>query len=97
MTPPTDPKVISEQLCQFARKNFVAEGVDFNENSLLSEAGIDSFALVEVLLYCERDLGVRVPDSHMTCQNLNSMATLARCVAGLARNGNGSGNGHDPA
>ena len=97
MTPPTDPKVISEQLCQFARKNFVAEGVDFNENSLLSEAGIDSFALVEVLLYCERDLGVRVPDSHMTCQNLNTMATLARCVAGLARNGNGSGNGHVPA
>lgn len=93
MTSQKDPKTISEQLCKFARTNFVAEGVDFNENSPLSEAGIDSFALVELLLYCERDLGVRVPDTHMTCQNLNSVATLARCIADLSRNGNGHGNG----
>ena len=91
MTSQKDPKTISEQLCNFARTNFVAEGVKFDENSPLSEAGIDSFALVELLLYCERDLGVRVPDTHMTCQNLNSVATLARCVAELSRNSNGNG------
>ena len=89
MTLLKDPKAIAEQLCQFARTNFVAPGVDFNEHSPLSEAGIDSFALVELLLYCERSLGVRVPDSHMTCRNLDSMASLAQCVVDLARNGNG--------
>jgi acyl carrier protein len=87
MTPQTDPKTIASQLCEFARTNFVADGAEFDENSPLAKAGIDSFALVELLLYCERVIGVRVPDSHLTGANLTSMATLADCIAKLARNG----------
>jgi acyl carrier protein len=87
MTPEKDPKTIAAQLCQFARTNFVAEGAVFDENSSLAPAGIDSFALVELLLYCERVTGVRVPDSHLTPANLTSMSALANCVAELARNG----------
>ena len=45
MTPEKDPKIIAAKLCEFARTNFVAEGVEFDENSPLSDAGIDSFAL----------------------------------------------------
>jgi acyl carrier protein len=90
MTPSTDPKTIAAQLCEFARTNFVAEGAEFDENSPLAKAGIDSFALVELLLYCERVIGVRVPDSHLTGSNLTSMATLANCIAELARNGQSS-------
>jgi acyl carrier protein len=87
MTPETDPTKIAARLCDFARKNFVAEGQEFDENSPISQAGIDSFALVELLLFCERDLGVRVPDSHLTGANLASMSSLAKCIAELARNG----------
>jgi acyl carrier protein len=86
MTPETDPKKIAARLCEFARNNFVADGQEFNENSPLSDAGIDSFALVELLLFCERNIGVRVPDSHLTGANLASMASLANCIAELARN-----------
>jgi acyl carrier protein len=81
-----DPKTISDQLCQFARANFLADGVEFNEHSPLAEVGIDSFALVELLLCSERTFGVRVPESHLTRNNLVSVATLARCIAELARN-----------
>jgi len=87
MTPETDPKIIAAKLCDFARTNFVAEGVTFDENSPLADAGIDSFALVELVLFCERVLGVRVPDSQLTSTNLASMASLAKCIAELARNG----------
>jgi acyl carrier protein len=90
MTPEKDPKTIAAQLCQFARTNFVAEGTAFDENSPLAQAGIDSFALVELLLFCERVIGVRVPDSHLTGSNLTSMATLAKCISELARNGHSS-------
>ncbi len=90
MTPPKDPQLIAAQLCQFARTNFVDEGAVFDENSPLAQAGIDSFALVELLLYCERTIGVRVPDSHLTGANLASMATLANCIAELSRNGQSS-------
>lgn len=87
MIPETDPKVITAKLCEFARSNFVAEGVEFDENSPLSQAGIDSFALVELVLFCERVLGVRVPDSHLTGDNLASMSALAQCISGLAKAG----------
>lgn len=79
-----DPTTIAVQLGQFARENFVAEGADFDEHSSLAEAGIDSFALVEMLLFCERVFGVRVPLSHLTRANLASVTTLACCVSELA-------------
>ena len=84
MTPEKDPKIIAARLCEFVRTNFVVEGVDFNENGPLSEAGIDSFALVELVLFCERVLGVRVPDSQLTSANLASISSLASCIAELA-------------
>ncbi|HVM50257.1 MAG TPA: phosphopantetheine-binding protein [Candidatus Acidoferrum sp.] len=87
MSPAPDPKTISEKLCEFARANFLADGVPFDEHSPLAEAGIDSFALVELLLCSERAFGVRVPESHLTRTNLVSVATLANCIAELARNG----------
>jgi acyl carrier protein len=86
MTPEKNPKTIAAQLCEFARTNFVPEGAEFDEHSPLAKAGIDSFALVELLLYCERVIGVRVPDSHLTGNNLASMAALANCIVELARN-----------
>ena len=86
MTLPTDPKTITDKLCQFARANFLADGVEFTEHSPLAEVGIDSFALVELLLCSERAFGVRVPESHLTRNNLVSVATLANCIAELARN-----------
>jgi len=87
MTIQNNPKTIANQLCQFARANLVANGVKFDENSVLADFGIDSFALVELLLFSERTFGVAVPESHLTRENLASLAALARCIAGLARTG----------
>jgi acyl carrier protein len=90
MTSPVDPQSIAQQLCQFARTNYVADGIAFDEHSPLAEAGIDSFALFEMLLYGERTFGVRVPPSHLTRNNLASVATMARCISELARSGQSS-------
>ena len=87
MTAAPDARTISDKLCQFARANFLADGVEFNEHSPLAEVGIDSFALVELLLCSERTFGIRVPESHLTRGNLVSVATLANCIAELGRNG----------
>ena len=87
MTPSHDRKTIADQLCEFARTNFVADGAVFDEHSPLAEAGIDSFALFEMLLYGERTFGIRVPPSHLTRNNLASVATMARCIAQLAGDG----------
>jgi acyl carrier protein len=87
MTLPNDRQIIAGQLCRFARTNLVAPGTDFNEHSLLADVGIDSFSLVELLLFSERTFGITVPESHLTHEHLATLATLARCIAGLARGG----------
>ena len=90
MTPSKDPNTIAAQLCEFARTNFVADGAAFDEQSPLAEAGIDSFALFEMLLFGERTFGVRVPPSHLTRNNLASVAAMAGCIAELAHHGQSS-------
>jgi acyl carrier protein len=84
MSTPPDPQTIAAQLCQFARLNLVANDAHFNEHSPLAAAGIDSFSLVELLLFSERAFGITVPESHLTPEHLASLASLARCIAGLA-------------
>jgi len=84
--PETDPKKIADRLCDFARSRLVTNGRPFNENTPFYEANIDSFALLELLTFCEQSLGVRVPDSHLTSANFTSMSTVAKCVAELASN-----------
>ena len=86
MNSETDPRKIADRLCEFARTRFVAKGQKFDENTPLYQANIDSLALVELLIFCEQSIGVRVPDSHLTGANLTSMSTLANCIAELARN-----------
>jgi acyl carrier protein len=84
MSAKKDPQTIVAQLCHFARANLLAEGREFNEHSLLTEAGIDSFSLVELLSYSERTFGVSVPESHWTQENLRTLAALGRCISDLA-------------
>ena len=78
-----DPKIIAEQLCRFARTNLVANPANLNEHTPLAEAGIDSFSLVELLVFSERSFGIAIPESHLTHENLVSLAALADCIAAL--------------
>ena len=77
----TDPEFITQQLCQFVRANRAAGSADFDEHTLLAAVGIDSFALVELLLFCERSLGLKLPESLLTQENLASLSSLAHCLA----------------
>lgn len=82
-----EPEAIAERLYHYARANLVAGNVPFDQETPLEEAGLDSFCIVELLLFSERSFGVSVPESHLTQANLTSLASLARCIAGLAPNG----------
>ena len=73
-------ETISEEVCGFLRTNIIAEGVSFNENSSLSSLGIDSFSIIEILLFIERRFNIVVPESELTPDNLKSVAALTRCI-----------------
>jgi acyl carrier protein len=79
-----DFNAIVLELSQFVRTNLLAHHEEFDEHSLLAEAGIDSYSIVELLLFSERNFGVTVPESHLTRENLASVASLAQCIVALA-------------
>ena len=81
MTP--DPKQIETQLCDFLRSGILAEGVGFDAETPLSEAGVDSFSIVQVLLFIERKFGVIVPESYLTRENLRTVRALSARVGEL--------------
>ena len=86
-----DPQTMVVRLCHFARANLLPAGKEFDEHSPLADVGIDSFGLVELLLYSERTFGVSVPESHWTQENLQTLAALGRCIAELTGGNPGPG------
>ena len=85
------PRDVGEALCDFLRTEVLAEGVVFDAATPLSQLGVDSLSIVEVLLFVERRFGVSVPESHLTRANLHSVAALARCVCVLTEARTGTG------
>ena len=79
-----EARTLCEQVCGFMRSEILAKGVDFNEDTPLSDLDVDSLSLIEILLFIERRFGVRVPESHLTRENLHSVTALARCVRDIA-------------
>jgi len=78
-----DFNFIVHELSQFVQTNLLANYSEFNEHSLLAEAGIDSYSIIELLLFSERAFGVSVPESHLTRENLASVNSLAQCIVAL--------------
>ena len=79
-----DSTRVAEQLVDYARVNLVADGPAFDVHTPLVQAGLDSFCIVELLLFAEGAFGVRVPESALTHENLTSLNSLAQCISGLA-------------
>jgi clorobiocin biosynthesis protein CloN5 len=60
-------------------------GEDLEPDSPLLELGIiDSFSLAEVLAWCERRFGIRVPERELTPDNLASIEALAQLLDRLS-------------
>jgi len=78
-----DHKTVCDKLCRFVQAELLAEPAGFDEQSRLSDFGLDSFSLVELLLFCERTFGIVVPEAQLTRENLESIAALSRCLCAL--------------
>ncbi len=75
---------IAAQLCGFLRERILAPGVPVTPDTDLSDIGVDSFALMELILFVERRYGLVLPPEALTPENLASVAALSRyCAARL--------------
>jgi len=77
---PPDRQIICSELCQFISTNILAPGVEVNEDTILTHIGIDSFSVIEIILFIERKFGVVIPDEYLVPENLKSVSALAGCT-----------------
>lgn len=71
---------IAEEVCNYIRSELLDKSVDCNVNTSFDKLGLDSFSLIEIILFIERRYGITLPDKELTKENLFSAASLASCI-----------------
>ena len=81
------PQQVAEALVTFINEEIMAPGHGLRVDDRFEAAGVDSMALLKVLLFIERTYGFWVPDEDLIDANVSSSASLARYI--VARLGPG--------
>ena len=71
---------IRADLLQFISSQLVADGVEVLPGTPFEQLGLDSFSLIEIVMFIERKYDLPLPDTALTRENLYSVESLASCV-----------------
>ena len=80
MTAIVSPSAIAEYICFFIRNNLVTDGIEVTPATPLEQLGLDSFSLIEIILFVERQYHLQLPDEALTQENIFSSETLANYI-----------------
>lgn len=72
---------IASELCGFLRENILAPNVEVTVETTLAEIGVDSFSLMEVVLFIERKFALELPAESLSPENIASVGTLSAYCA----------------
>lgn len=70
-------------LTRFLETEILTAGTTLDADSELAAVGVDSFALMEVILFIERQFGIVLPMETLTPEATRTVRGLAHCIAGL--------------
>ena len=76
-------KDIIDALHDFICENILAKDVDIDADTVLKDVGVDSFSIVEIVLFIERKYGKLIPDHLMVPETFVSLKSLATVVEKL--------------
>ncbi len=74
-------KEIEKELLHFLKTSILAEKVDLSETDELRNIGVDSFSIVEIILFIERKFGLILPDNQLLPENFKSVESIASLVS----------------
>lgn len=79
----SEPPELRSRLCAFIAESH-ANGQEIGDETELVRSGIvESYGMVEVLFFLEKEFGVDIPDEMLTPDNFRTVADIARCVGSL--------------
>lgn len=73
-------ELICRDLHDFVANNILAGGIELHEKTNLNSIGVDSFSLIEIVLFIERQYGIVLTDDTLNPENLKSIETIAVCT-----------------
>lgn len=71
------------ELTRFIEENILADHVELNPDTVLKDIGVDSFSIVEIVLFIERKWGVLIPDHLMVPETFSTVRNLATIISSL--------------
>ncbi len=72
--------LIEKDIIHFLEKNILSEGVKITPESRLRDVGIDSFSIVEIILFIERKYNITIPDHQLIPDNFKTIRSIAHTV-----------------
>jgi acyl carrier protein len=78
--PAIDPGTVAHALTAFVNVNIMAPGRRIRPDDEFEMMGIDSMALLKVLLFVEAEFGFWPPDEDLVAENLRSPRALAHYI-----------------
>lgn len=80
-----DANTIIAELKNYIETNILAGDISIDASTVLQDAGIDSFSIVEIILFIERKYGVVIADDKLVPENFKTLQALAATVQELAK------------
>lgn len=71
---------IETDIIHFLENNILSEGIKMYPDSTLRDVGVDSFSIVEIILFIERKYGLVIPDSKLIPDNFKTIHAIALTV-----------------
>lgn len=75
----TEQQII-EALLSYLKKEILDSSVSLDAETPLKDVGIDSMSVIELVLFLERQYGIRIEEKDMLPQNFQSVKSLAHCA-----------------
>ena len=75
--PRIDPEQVARTLTDFVNANIMARGHPMRPDDLFETSGVDSMALLKLLLFIEAEFGFWVPDEDLVEEHIASPRALA--------------------
>ena len=78
---PIEPEEVANTLTAFISTSIMARGHPVQPDDDLEAAGLDSMALLKVLLFIEAEFGFWMPDEDLVHENIRSPRALANYIS----------------
>jgi acyl carrier protein len=75
-----EPNAVAAALTAFVNENIMARGRSVMPDDDFEGTGVDSMALLKVLLFVEAEFGFWMPDEDLVAENLTSPRALAHYI-----------------